>query len=204
MALEHLCVTAIPFWIYFSIRISADTVNVRNVVWLGLGAFLMMCAARNVLEMMFNAVTHGSSMLYDRLTKTRLSYGNSKRSLFGIRVLDILPLEETNVDRLSQTVCDTLCAVGFGHEAITKVRLMTEGVMLEWMASGLRRTPCELRLDKHLLQKALILSIPVAKNGTATAVTAIEESYVDMFSKMTIKVESYRASQKNVCIIHIP
>ena len=29
-------------------------------------AVLMMFAARNVLEMMFNAVTNGSSMFYDR------------------------------------------------------------------------------------------------------------------------------------------
>ena len=204
MLWEHLCVTAIPFWIYFSIRISADGASIKNVVWLGIGAFLMMCAARNVLEMMFNAVTHGSSMVYDRLTKTRLSYGSSKRPLFGIRVLDILPLEEANVDQLSQTVCDTLQTVGFGREAVTKVRLMTEGVMLEWLVSGLRGTPCELRLDKHFLQKALILSIPVAPNERTANVPVIEESYVDMLSNMTLKVESYRASQKNVCIIHIP
>ena len=204
MVLEHVCVTAIPFWIYFSIRISADKVSIVNVVWLGMGAFLMMCAARNVLEMMFNAVTHGSSMLYDRLTGTRLCYGSSKRPLFGIRVLDILPLEAANVDCLSRTVCDTLAAVGFGHEAVTKVRLMTEGVMLEWMAAGLQGTPCELRLDKHFFQKALILSIPVAGDGGVAPVNATEESYLDMFSNMTLKLESYRASRKNVCIIHIP
>lgn len=204
MILEHVCVTAIPFFVYFSIRISADGASIRNVLWLGLGTSLMLFAARNALEMMFNAVTHGSSMLYDRVTRTRLSYGFSKRSLFGIRVLDILPLEETNVDRLSETVCDTLYAVGFGREAITKVRLMMEGVLLEWMKAGLRGTPCELRLDKHFCQKALIISIPAANVDSGPAVPATEESYMDMLSKMTLCIESYRASQKNVCIIHIP
>ena len=204
MILEHICVTAIPFWIYFAIRISADGASIKNVLWLGLGAFLMLCAARNALEMMFNAVTHGSSMLYDRVTRTRLSYGCSKRALFGIRVLDILPLEEANVDRLSETVYDTLYAIGFGREAVTKVRLMTEGVLLEWMNAGLRGTPCELRLDKHFCQKALILSIPAANTEAGPAVPAAEESYMDMLSKMTLHIESYRASQKNVCIINIP
>ena len=143
-------------------------------------------------------------MLYDRMTRTRLSYGCSKRSLFGIRVLDILPLEEANVDRLSETVCDTLYAIGFGREAVTKVRLMTEGVLLEWMNAGLRGTPCELRLDKHFCQKALILSIPAAHSESGPGVNAAEESYMDMLSQMTLHIESYRASQKNVCIIHIP
>ena len=174
------------------------------MLWLGLGTFLMLCAARNALEMMFNAVTHGSSMLYDRMTKTCLSYSCSKRPLFGTRMLDILPLEEANVDSLSKTVCDTLSAMGFGREAVTKVRLMTEGVLLEWMNAGLRGTPCELRLDKHLGQRALILSIPVAAAASAPAMPAGEESYVDMLSKMTLKTEHYRAARKNVCIIHIP
>jgi hypothetical protein len=204
MLLEHLCVTAIPFWVYFATRISVDGASIKNVLWLGLGTFLMLFAARNALEMMFNAVTHGSSMLYDRVTRTRLSYGCSKRSLFGIRVLDILPLEEANVDRLSETVCDTLYAIGFGREAVTKVRLMTEGVLLEWMNAGLRGTPCELRLDKHFCQRALILSIPVAAGESSPAVSAAEESYMDMLSKMTLRTESYRAARKNVCIIHIP
>lgn len=204
MILEHVCVTAIPFFIYFAIRISADGASIKNVLWLGLGTILMLFAARNALEMMFNAITHGSSMLYDRLTRTRLSYGYSKRPLFGIRVLDILPLEEANVDRLSGIVCDTLLAIGFGREAVTKVRLMTEGVLLEWMDAGLRGTPCELRLDKHFCQRALILSIPVAADDPAPAMPAAEESYMDMLSKMTLQVDSYRASQKNVCIIHIP
>lgn len=204
MILEHICVTAIPFWVYFSIRISADGASIKNVLWLGLGTLLMLCAARNMLEMMFNAVTHGSSMLYDRVTKTCLSYGCSKRPILGIRVLDILPLEEANVDNLSKTVCDTLYAIGFGREAVTKVRLMTEGVLLEWMNAGLRSTPCELRLDKHLGQRALILSIPVVSDGASPTPPAAEESYVDMLSKMTLKTEHYRAARKNVCIIHIP
>ena len=204
MLLEHVCVTAIPFWVYFSIRVSADGASIKNVLWLALGAFLMLCAARNVLEMMFNAVTHGSSMIYDRATRTRLSYGRSKKSLFGIRVLDILPLEEINVDRLSKTVCDTLAAAGFGFEATTKVRLMTESVLLQWLEEGLHGTFCELRLDKHLWQKALILSIPSDKTQQGPTVPDTEVSYVDMFSQMTLHVESYRAAGKNVYIIHIP
>lgn len=204
MLLEHLCVTAIPFWVYYSIRISADGASIQNVLWLSLGTFLMLCAARNALEMMFNAVTHGSSMLYDRLTRTCLSYGCSKRTLFGIRVLDILPLEEANVDNLSKTVCDTLHTIGFGREAVTKVRLMTESVLLEWMDAGLRGTPCELRLDKHFSQRALILSVPVPSAEPTPTSSPSEESYVDMLSKMTLKTEHYRAAQKNVCIIHIP
>ena len=35
----------------------------------------MMFAARNMLEMMFNAVTNGSSMFYDRYIKTHVAYG---------------------------------------------------------------------------------------------------------------------------------
>ena len=204
MVLEHLFVTAIPFWVYYSIRVSANGASIKNVLWLALAAVLMLCAARNMLEMMFNAVTHGSSMFYDRATKTHLSYGSSKKEILGIRVLDILPLQEENVDGLSQTVCDTLSAAGFGRETVTKVRLMTEGVLLEWMNDGLRGTPCELRLDKHFRQKALILSIPVEKNQPGPSVPTAEESYVDMFSKMTLQVESYCAAGKNVCIIHIP
>lgn len=204
MILEHICVTAIPFWVYFSIRISADGASIKNVLWLGLGTFLMLCAARNALEMMFNAVTHGSSMLYDRLTGTRLSYSSSKRNFLGIQVLEILTLEEANVDRLSDTICNTLYAIGFGREAITKVRLMTEGVLLEWMTAGLRGAPCELRLEKHFRQRALILSIPAAASASCPALPANEESYTDMLSKMALRTECYRASQKNVCIIHIP
>ena len=35
------------------------------------------------------------------------------------------------MDNLSKTVCDTLYAIGFGREAVTKVRLLTEGVLLD-------------------------------------------------------------------------
>ena len=79
---------------------------------------------------------------------------------------------------------------------------MTEGVLLDWMNDGLCDTPCELRLDRHLRKKALILSVPLAQANPASAL--MEESYVDMFSKMTLKVESYCAAEKNICIIHIP
>ena len=72
------------------------------------------------------------------------------------------------------------------------------------MNAGLRSTPCELRLDKHLGQRALILSIPVVSDGASPTPPAAEESYVDMLSKMTLKTEHYRAARKNVCIIHIP
>lgn len=203
MLLEHICVTAVPFWVYFSIRISADKVNLKNVLWLSVGTFLMLCAARNILEMMFNAVTHGSSMCYDRLSRTHLSYGNSKKPHFGIRVLDIIPLEESRVDSLSQTVCDALLDAGFASDTAAKVCLLTESILQKWMDDGLRGTPCEVRLDKHLMQKTLILSIPVAKNKFHLE-AAIEESHVDVLGDKEVQLESYCAAEKKVCLIRLP
>ena len=37
---------------------------------------------------------------------------------------------------------------------------MTEGILLDWIESGLEGICCELRLDRHFKHKALIVSVP--------------------------------------------
>ena len=161
----------------------------------------MMCAARNVLEMMFNAVTNGASMFYDRYLKTHVAYGNSRKtSLFGIRVIDMLPLVPENIDVLSKEICDALFAAGIQKESVTKVRLMAEGVLLDWIESGLEGICCELRMDKRFKRKALMVSVP-GENKTRIR---SEDTYVDMLGGMNLSLETYYAAEKNICIIHIP
>ena len=148
---------------------------------LGLGipfvisAVLMMCAAKNLLEMMFNAVTNGSSMFYDRYLKTHVVYNNSrKNSLFGIRVIDMLPLIPENIDVLSREICDALIAAGIQKESVTKVRLMAEGVLLDWIESGLEGICCELRMDRRFKRTALMVSVPMRwiRSTACSAATA--------------------------------
>lgn len=194
-------VFSLPFWVLFFLSIYTEYAGVQSVVWVFMGAVLMLFTARNVLEMMFNAVTHGSSMFYDRHVKTHLAYGYSKiRSVFGIRVLDIKALERENVDVLSKEICTSLSKEGIANEAITKVRLMAEGVLLDWMKAGLTDTLCELRMDQRFKRKALILSVP-SENIIAHA---MDDTYVEMLGKLNLHLETYYAGEKNICVIHIP
>jgi hypothetical protein len=199
--LMYVGVFSIPFWVLFFMSIYTQYNGAKSILWVLISALLMMCAARNVLEMMFNAVTNGSSMFYDRTVKTHVAYGSSrKNSLFGIRVLDMLPLAAENVDILSREICDALFAAGIRKESVTKVRLMAEGVLLDWIDGGLEGICCELRMDNRFKHKALMVSVP----GEDKTSVHPQDTYVEMLGGMNLKLETYYAARKNICIIHIP
>lgn len=199
--LMYIGIFSIPFWVLFFMTIYTEYRGVKSILWVLISALLMMFAARNVLEMMFNAVTNGSSMFYDRYLKTHVAYGSSRKtSIFGIRVLDILPLISENIDVLSQQICDTLFTAGIQKESVTKVRLMTEGVLLDWIESGLEGISCELRMDNRFKRKALMISVP----GDNKTRIHSEDTYVNMLGGMNLTLETYYAAEKNICIVHIP
>ena len=158
-------------------------------------------AAAVLLEMMFNSVTHGSSMFYDRIVKTHIAYGYSrKRSLFGIRVIDIKPLSPANVDDFSEQVVQMLLSMNLPRESAVKLRLMAEGVMLDWIENNLEGAPCELRLDTRFKKKALLLSV-IGEDKTSLAVS---DGYVEMLEGLALKFETYYAGGKNICNIYVP
>lgn len=199
--LMYIGVFSIPFWVLFFMSIYTEYAGAKSILWVLISAMLMMCAAKNVLEMMFNAVTNGSSMFYDRYLKTFVAYNSSRRtSLFGIRVMNILPLLPENIDILSQEICDELSSSGIHKESVTKVRLMAEGILLDWIESGLAGICCELRVDKRFKRKALMISVP----GENKTKICREDTYVDMLGGMNLTLETYYAAEKNICIIHIP
>ena len=199
--LMYICVFSIPFWVLFFMTIYTEYRGAKSILWVLISAVLMMFAARNVLEMMFNAVTNGSSMFYDRYLKTHVVYGSSRKtSLFGIRVIEILPMIPENVDVLSQEICEVLFTAGIQKESVTKVRLMAEGVLLDWIESGLEGISCELRMVNRFKNKALIVSVP-GENKTRNRT---EDTYVTMLDSMNLTLETYYAAEKNICIIHIP
>lgn len=194
-------VIAIPFWVYFFMTVNREYTGAKSIIWVSFGALLMMFAAAVLLEMMFNAVTHGASMFYDRFLKTFMAYGgNRKSSLFGIRVIDIQPLTKNNVDLFALEIIETLLSMGETRESVTKVRLMTEGVMLDWIENNLENSPCELRLDKGYKRDVLMLSVP----GEDKTNISLAESYAEMLSGLNLTIETYYAAEKNICNILIP
>ena len=199
--LMYIGVFSIPFWVLFFMSIYTEYAGAKSILWVLISAVLMMFAAKNVLEMTFNAVTNGSSMFYDRCLKTHVVYGSSRKtSLFGIRVIDMLPLVPKNIDILSAEICDALSAADISKESVTKVRLMAEGVLLDWIDSGLEGICCELRMDDRFMRKALMVSVP----GENKTKVRSEDTYVEMLSEMNLTLETYYAAEKNICIIHIP
>ena len=199
--LMYVGIFSIPFWVLFFMSIYTEYAGAKSILWVLISALLMMYAAKNVLEMMFNAVTNGSSMFYDRCLKTHVAYGSSRKtSLFGIRVIEMLPLVPENIDVLSQEICEALFTAGIQKESVTKVRLMAEGVLLDWIESGLDGICCELRMDNRFNRKALMVSVP-GENKTRIQT---EDTYVDMLGGMNLTLETYYAAEKNICIIHIP
>ena len=199
--LMYIGVFSIPFWVLFFMSIYTEYAGAKSILWVLISAVLMMFAAKNVLEMTFNAVTNGSSMFYDRCLKTHVVYGSSRKtSLFGIRVIDMLPLVPKNIDILSAEICDALSAADVSKESVTKVRLMAEGVLLDWIDSGLEGICCELRMDDRFMRKALMVSVP----GENKTKVRSDDTYVEMLSEMNLTLETYYAAEKNICIIHIP
>ena len=199
--LMYIGVFSIPFWVLFFMSIYTEYAGAKSILWVLISAVLMMFAAKNVLEMTFNAVTNGSSMFYDRRLKTHVVYGSSRKtSLFGIRVIDMLPLVPKNIDILSAEICDALSAADVSKESVTKVRLMAEGVLLDWIDSGLEGICCELRMDDRFMRKALMVSVP----GENKTKVRSDDTYVEMLSEMNLTLETYYAAEKNICIIHIP
>lgn len=197
----YVFVLSIPLWILFFMSIYTEYSGVQSVVWMLIGAVLMLFAARNLLEMLFNAVTHGSSMFYDRISGISPAYGTgSRKPRFGIRVIDMQLLRMDAVDRLSEEVCGTLRECGVDGKSVTRVRLMTEGVLLDWIESGLGDSMCELRLDKRFRKKALLLSV----YGENKINAEIADSYASMLEGLNLTLETYYAAEKNICIIHIP
>lgn len=194
-------IIAIPFWVYFFMTVNRDYAGAKSIIWVLFGTVLMMFAAAVLLEMMFNAVTHGASMFYDRFLNTYMAYGSNRNySLFGIRVIDIQPLTAENVDLFSAKISDALLAMGVARESVIKVRLMTEGVMLDWIDNELENTPCELRLDKRYKQKVLMLSV----SGEDKTNHAMAESYAEMLQELNLNIQTYYAAEKNICHILVP
>ena len=194
-------VIAIPFWVYFFMTINTEYAGIKSIIWVFFGALLMLCAAAVLLELMFNFVTHGSSMFYDRFLKTHIVYGYSRKtSLFGIRVIDIKPLTRENIDDFSEQIGKTLLSMNASREAVIKVRLMAEGVMLDWIESGLENTSCELRLDTRFKRNALLLSVA----GDDKTNISVTDGYVEMLEGLSLDFEAYYAGGKNICNIIVP
>lgn len=192
---------ALPFWIYFFMTVNTEYAGLQSIVWVAFSALLMMCAAAVLLEMAFNAVANGSSMFYDRMSCTYLAYASTTtKPIFGIQVIDIQPLLRENIDIFSEKICETLEGKGFSHMATTKVRLMSEGVMLDWIENGLEGTTCELRVDKRFKKSALLLSV----HGEDKTNENITQDYSEMLSGMGLEFETYFAAEKNICKIQIP
>lgn len=196
----YVCVFSIPFWVLFFMNVNTEYAGIESIFWVFIGALLMMCAARNMLEMMFNAVTHGSSMFYDRAADTFVAYSKSKRaSMFGVRVIEIRQLEGNGVVILSDRIAEVLSAYRVKDDAITKVRIMAEGAMLDWIDQGLEENLCELRVDKRFKTRALMLSVP----GEDVTGNYRPDSYTSAFEELGLAFDVYYAGEKNICIIHI-
>lgn len=194
-------VVGIPLGVTFLLNVNTEYAGILSVLWVLIGAILMVCASAIILEMMFNAVTHGSSMIYDRIFNTYVAYSKSRKSsVFGIRVIDIRMLESANIDMLSEEIYRALLDLGVLHESATKVRLMAEGVMLDWVEQGLGGTPCELRLDKRYKSNALMLSV----SGEDKTSDRLSDSYMDMLKGLGLGITTYYAAEKNICNIIVP
>jgi hypothetical protein len=203
MRLLIICtsIIAIPFWVYFFMTVNKAYAGGQSIIWVFFAALLMMFAAAVLLEMMFNAVTHGASMFYDRFLKTFVAYGSNRSfSLFGIRVIDIQPLTKSSVDLFAAEISETLLSMGVPRKSVIRVRLMTEGIMLDWIGNGLENMPCELRIDKRFKRDALMLSVP----GEDKTNHSWEESYKEMLRDLNLTLEAYYAAEKNICNIIIP
>lgn len=194
-------VVGIPLGVTFLLNLNTEYAGFLSVLWVFIGALLMICASAIILEMMFNAVTHGSSMIYDRIFNTYVAYSKSRKSsVFGIRVIDIRTLSSENVDILSDEIYQTLIDMKVPRESATKVRLMAEGVMLDWVEAGLSDTPCELRLDKRYKGNALMLSV----SGEDKTNDHISDSYTEMLKGLDLSITTYYAAEKNICNIIVP
>jgi hypothetical protein len=194
-------VVGIPLGVTFLLNVNTEYAGILSVLWVLIGAILMVCASAIILEMMFNAVTHGSSMIYDRIFNTYVAYSKSRKSsVFGIRVIDIRMLESANIDMLSEEIYRALLDLGVPHESATKVRLMAEGVMLDWVEQGLGGTPCELRLDKRYKGNALMLSV----SGENKTNSKLSGSYTEMLKGLDLSLTTYYAAEKNICNIIVP
>ena len=194
-------VVGIPLGVTFLLNVNTEYAGILSVLWVFIAALLMMCAAAIILEMAFNAVTHGSSMIYDRIFNTYVAYSKSRKSsVFGIRVIDILTLEPSNIDKLSDEIYNTLLDMKVSHESATRVRLMAEGVMLDWVEQGLDGTPCELRLDKRYRGNALMLSV----SGEDKTNALLSDSYTEMLKGLDLSLTTYYAAEKNICNIIVP
>jgi VanZ family protein len=98
-------VVGIPLGVTFLLSLNTEYAGILSVLWVLIGAVLMVCAAAIILEMMFNAVTHGSSMIYDRIFNTYVAYSKSRKSsVFGIRVIDIRTLESANIGVMGKVI----------------------------------------------------------------------------------------------------
>jgi hypothetical protein len=140
-------------------------------------------------------------MIYDRIFNTYVAYSKSrKNSIFGIRVIDIRALESENIDMLSDEIYNTLLDMKVSHESATRVRLMAEGVMLDWVEQGLGGISCELRLDKRYKGNALMLSV----SGEDRTNDRLSDSYTDMLKGLDLSLTTYYAAEKNICNIIVP
>lgn len=151
------------------------------------------------LTLLLNGITHGKMLFYDSVTHTYLNFrhGDKVAKHTSLVAKGVLCLSE--IDIVSETIYCTLIENNFSNKAAIKARLLSEGVLLEWINGGLDGTMYELLLDKRFFRKALVLSAV----GKEVLRPETEEDYYHILGGLRLAFETHYSGNRNICTIEL-
>lgn len=192
-------VLAMPLWVAYFLSRAADASGLTGVVCVGLSVVCAVLYSWFLLVVLLNGITHGRPLFYDKATKTHLRFRHDGRCAAHIRLIKAQTLHNETVDTFAAAVYESLLNEGASEKSAMRVRLLAEGVMLEWIAGGLDGAPCELMLDSRFLRKTLILGavgkeVPRKQNA---------DDYYQMLGGLRLTFETHYSGNRNLCAIDI-
>lgn len=189
----------IPIYMVFFMLLATRQSTVISGCLIGICAGLMVVYAWFFLTLLMNGITHGKQLFYDTITDTYLDFRHGAKNTKHIRFIKSEILNEINVDELSAIIFEVLKEYHYNDRAATKVRLLSEGVMLEWLHGGLENHICELHVDQRIFRKTLILSAL----GKEVPRKQTEEDYYHVLGGLRLSFETHYSGNRNICAIDL-
>ena len=194
------CILSLPLWIACLIDFSTPYAGLRSVLFVLLSALCAFLYVLNLLSIFLHVVTHGAPLLHDRISGTHLGFDPDASFVRKQSALFIGVLGEKGIEPGVKKVFSLLSQQGIERKKCLRVQFMVEGVLLEWMNSGLHGSLYVVQMEKRFHHRTLLISVP----GRRVPLTRNDDSYVEVLSGTRLSFDAYYTGGVNVFAIEVP
>ncbi|MEA4854040.1 MAG: VanZ family protein [Christensenella sp.] len=197
--LSYTGILLMPVYILILMLVASDSNGILRGILVALGAVGTIVYAWFFLTLLLNGITHGKMLFYDSVTHTYLNFRHNAKVARHTSMIAKGVLSLSQIDSISEVIYETLVKNSFSGKAAIKARLLSEGVLLEWVNGGLDDAVYELLLDNRSFRKALVLSAV----GDEVKRSQTEDDYYHVLGGLRLAFETHYSGNRNICTIEL-